>query len=92
MAIRDLMINLRARPDEKELIDAAAHAAGKSRTEFMLEAAKEKAQGVLLDRTFFPLANEQASGEFMATLSSGSNRNENARFRNLQFIPAPWES
>ena len=36
-------------------IDQAAHLAGKSRTDFMLEAACEKAQRVLLDRTVFAL-------------------------------------
>ena len=36
-------------------IDQAAHLAGKSRTDFMLEAACEKAQRLLLDRTVFAL-------------------------------------
>ena len=41
--------------DPGELIDRAAQSQGKSRTDFMLEAACEKAQQVLLDQTTFQL-------------------------------------
>ncbi len=54
-ASRTLIINLRAPAAKRELIDQAARAQGKSRTEFMLDAASEKAQQVLLDRTVFVL-------------------------------------
>lgn len=52
---RDTAINLRARATDRELIDRAAQAQGKSRSEFMLEAAREKARLVLVDQTFFQL-------------------------------------
>jgi uncharacterized protein (DUF1778 family) len=52
---RETIINLRARAAQRALIDQAAEVQGKSRTEFMLEAACEKAQQVLLDRTVFAL-------------------------------------
>jgi len=52
---RDEAINLRARATDRALIDRAAQAQGKSRSEFMLEAAREKAQRVLVDQTFFQL-------------------------------------
>ena len=54
-ASRPSVINLRAPAAKRELIDQAARAQGKSRTEFMLDAASEKAQQVLLDRTVFVL-------------------------------------
>lgn len=54
-ANRETTINLRAPGAQRALIDQAAHLAGKSRTDFMLEAACEKAQRVLLDRTVFAL-------------------------------------
>lgn len=47
--MRDAIINLRARPEERDLIDRAAKLLGKSRSHFMLEAACDKAQSVLLD-------------------------------------------
>ncbi|HLB13321.1 MAG TPA: DUF1778 domain-containing protein [Burkholderiales bacterium] len=52
---RDTAINLRARAADRDLIDRAAHAQGKTRSEFMLEAARERAQQVLVDQTFFQL-------------------------------------
>lgn len=52
---RDTVINLRADQRRRDLIDRAASVAGKSRTEFVLEAASEKAEQVLLDRTVFAL-------------------------------------
>ena len=38
------VINLRTPASQRELIDRAAQLQGKSRTEFMLEASREKAQ------------------------------------------------
>lgn len=55
VATRETVINLRASAAQRALIDKAAQAQGKSRTDFMLEAASERAQQVLLDRTVFTL-------------------------------------
>lgn len=53
--MRDAAINLRARPEQRDLIDQAASLLGKNRSDFMLEAACDKAQLVLLDQVFFSL-------------------------------------
>jgi uncharacterized protein (DUF1778 family) len=53
--MRDAAINLRARPDQRDIIDQAARLLGKNRSDFMLEAACDKAQSVLLDQVFFRL-------------------------------------
>lgn len=37
--MRDAAINLRARPDQRDLIDQAAAVLGKTRSDFMLETA-----------------------------------------------------
>ena len=50
--MRDAAINLRAHPEQRALIDSAAEVVGKSRSDFMLEAACERAQGVLLDEWY----------------------------------------
>ena len=49
------MINLRAEAGKRALIDRAAEAVGKNRSEFMLDAACREATAVLLDRRFFHL-------------------------------------
>ena len=53
--MRNAAINLRAHTAQRELIDQAASLLGKNRSDFMLEAACEKAQGVMLDQVFFQL-------------------------------------
>ena len=53
--MRDAAINLRALPEQRDLIDQAASLLGKNRSDFMLEAACERAQAVLLDQVFFSL-------------------------------------
>jgi uncharacterized protein (DUF1778 family) len=53
--MRDAAINLRALPQQRDLIDQAANLMGKNRSDFMLEAACDKAQAVVLDQVFFSL-------------------------------------
>jgi uncharacterized protein (DUF1778 family) len=48
-------INLRIDADTRQLIDDAATALGKTRTEFMVEIARQQAIDVLLDRRLFSL-------------------------------------
>lgn len=57
--MRDAAINLRALPEQRELIDQAASALSKTRSDFMLEAACERAQSVLLNEVFFPNGRRQ---------------------------------
>lgn len=56
--MRNAAINLRVRAEQRDLIDSAARTLGKNRSDFMLEAACEKAQGVMLDQVFFSLDNK----------------------------------
>lgn len=53
--MKEAAINLRALPEQRDLIDQAARLLGKNRSDFMLEVACERAQAVLLDQTFFRL-------------------------------------
>ena len=48
--MRNTAINLRALPEQRDLIDQAAGLLGKTRSDFMLESACERAQTVLLDQ------------------------------------------
>jgi len=57
--MRAAAINLRALPEQRDLIDQAAKLLGKNRSDFMLEVACERAQAVLLDQTFFGLDAER---------------------------------
>jgi uncharacterized protein (DUF1778 family) len=52
-------INLRIEPQTRQLIDDAAAALGKTRTEFMIDSARAQAIDVLLDQRLFVLDAER---------------------------------
>ena len=52
-ATTTVSINIRARSRQRDLIDQAAERLGRNRSDFMLEAACQKAEDVLLDQAFF---------------------------------------
>lgn len=62
-------INLRIEGRTRELIDAAASALGKTRTEFMVETARKAAVDVLLDECLFAL-DDSRYDDFVAVLDS----------------------
>ena len=74
-ASRPSVINLRAPAAKRALIDQAAQAQGQSRTEFMLDAASEKAQQVLLDRTLFVL-DAKRHRQFVQALDAPLKNNQ----------------
>lgn len=67
--MRDAVINLRALPQQLDLIDRAAQLLCKSRSDFVLEAACEKARSVVLDQVFFSL-DEDRLKQFTAMLDA----------------------
>jgi uncharacterized protein (DUF1778 family) len=85
---RGAVINLRLQASARNLIDRAAAAAGKSRTEFMVEAARREAEMVLLDRCFFGL-DEKPFTAFAAALDQQPA--DNPRLRRLLRTAALWE-
>src|SRR6266404_7134297 len=85
---RDVTINLRANRRQRALIDRAAEALGKNRSDFMLEAACREAGAVLADRRFF-LLDERTYRRFTAALDKPPA--ENPRLRRLLASRAPWE-
>ena len=81
-------LNIRIKPEERSLIDRAAQATGKSRTDFMLEASRRAAEDALLDRTLF-LASPSAYAKFLKQLESPAK--PSSRLRKTLLTPAPWE-
>ncbi|MCE1185210.1 DUF1778 domain-containing protein [Zoogloea sp.] len=80
-------LNLRIPPEERNLIDRAAEAAGKTRTDFILSAARRAAEDTLLDRAILSVSPE-AYAEFLARLDAPAQSNE--RLRKTMQTPAPW--
>ncbi|AAM42375.1 DUF1778 domain-containing protein [Xanthomonas campestris] len=81
-------LNLRIKPEERSLIDRAAKARGKNRTDFMLDAARSAAEEALLDQTLIT-ASPDAYAAFLARLDMPPQ--PNARLRKTMQTPAPWE-
>lgn len=87
--MRDAAINLRARPDQRDLIDHAASLLGKNRSDFMLEAACERAQAVMLDQVFFSLDDERYN-RFVAILDAPASPSPG--LERLMAVKAPWST
>jgi len=85
---RGKTINLRASRKQKVMIDRAAEVLGRSRSEFMLEAACREAETVLLDCRYFWLSPE-AFKRFTAMLDKPPA--SNPKLRHLIRFRAPWE-
>ena len=87
--MRAAAINLRALPEQRDLIDQAASLLGKNRSDFMLEAACERAQAVLLDQVFFGLDAEKFQ-QFTSLLDAPTAANPG--LERLMAVKAPWAS
>ena len=87
--MRDAAINLRALPEQRDLIDQAASLLGKNRSDFMLEAACERAQAVVLDQVFFGLDADKFR-QFTALLDAPPG--PNPRLERLMAVKAPWNT
>ncbi len=85
---RDETINLRASREQKALIDQAAQALGRSRSDFMLDTVCREAEAVLLDRRYFVLS-EKAFKRFTAMLDKPPK--DNSRLRRLLKTKPPWK-
>lgn len=80
-------LNLRIPAAERWLIDRAAQSSGKTRTDFILGAARRAAEEQLLDRTVF-VVSPATYTEFVATLDAPPEPNE--RLRRTMQTPPPW--
>jgi uncharacterized protein (DUF1778 family) len=82
-------LNIRIRPEERSLIDRAAKARGKNRTDFILDAARLAAEEALLDQALITVSPE-AYAEFLTRLDMPPNPNERLR-KTIQTL-APWDN
>jgi uncharacterized protein (DUF1778 family) len=88
-AARTTTINLRVSQITRQLIDSAAAVVGKSRTEFMLESARQQAIDVLLDQRLFVLGASQHDA-FIKALDDPPL--PNAELKKLLSSQSPWET
>lgn len=85
--MRDAAINLRVKPEQRDLIDRAANLLGKNRSDFMLEAACTKAKDVVIDQVFFNLDADRFK-QFNKSLDAPAGHNTG--LVRLLKVPSPW--
>jgi uncharacterized protein (DUF1778 family) len=79
---------LRASKKQKALIDSAARALGRTRSDFMLDTVCREAESILLDRVYFVLS-DTAFRRFSAMLDKPPKNN--AKLRRMLETKGPWE-
>lgn len=88
MKTRTASINIRAKQEQRDLIDKAASAVHKNRSDFMVEAACREAENVLLDQRLFHL-DDKVFAAFQTALDAPVAGNP--ALRELLASKAPWE-
>jgi uncharacterized protein (DUF1778 family) len=82
------LVNLRMAPEDRAIIDRAAKAAGKTRTEFMLDAARRAAHETLLDASLV-VVDAKAFDQFRKLFDAPVRANP--KLRKLMNLKAPWD-
>lgn len=80
-------VNLRVREDTRTLIDRAAQSQGKSRSEFMIDAARRAAEEALLDQTLVRV-DPDTYAHFLNVLDKPPG---GAGYQRLMKAAKPWK-
>ncbi|MGO4835426.1 DUF1778 domain-containing protein [Rhizobiaceae sp. 2RAB30] len=81
-------VHLRIREDVRKVIDRAASIRGKSRTDFMIDAAYRAAEDALLDQTLVRV-DEDSYRHYLSILDQPPG---GEGFERLMSAPRPWRS
>jgi len=85
---RNETISLRASAEQRSLIDRAASLLGKTRTEFMLDCARNAAENTLLDQRLF-LLDDAPYADFTVCLNEPVEPTEALKM--ILSTPSPWK-
>lgn len=88
MKPKDVPINLKARPEQRDLIDRAAQLLSKTRTEFILDVMCREAENILLDQRLFISSDEQYD-DFVKMLEAPLS--ENIGYQRLMDKKPAWK-
>lgn len=86
---KSVPLNIRVKPEVRNLIDRAAELLGKNRTDFMLEASQRAAEEALLNRLVFTVEPDVYTA-FLARLDAPPQPND--RLRRTMTAKAPWDA
>ena len=88
-AIAEVNIHLRARAQDKSLIDQAAELVGANRSQFMLASALKEARNVLLDQTTL-YADAKTFRKVLDWMDAPATVDETVGMKRLLASKAPW--
>lgn len=80
-------LNVRIKPDDRELIQRAAQTSGKTITAFLMDAVRQMALDTLLDQRLFRVTPEVYEA-FLCRLDAPSSSNK--KLERLAHTPLPW--
>jgi len=83
-----MTLNFRVNTADRNLIDRAARLVGKSRTDFIVESARQAAQDALLDEALFKVS-PKLYRRFVAQLDAPPAPNK--KLRRMMTVKAPWD-
>jgi uncharacterized protein (DUF1778 family) len=89
-ATADINIHLRARAEDKNLIDQAAELVGSNRSQFMMASALKEAKNVLLDQTTV-FANARQFQKILAWMDDEASADEAAGMQRLLTAKTLWQ-
>ncbi|MFZ3045005.1 MAG: DUF1778 domain-containing protein [Desulfatirhabdiaceae bacterium] len=81
-------LNIRIKPEDRNLIDCAARIRGKNRTDFILDAVRLAAEETLYSQSII-LVGSETFAEFLSQLEKKPSPNKQL-CKTMQ-TPAPWE-
>jgi uncharacterized protein (DUF1778 family) len=87
----EINIHLRARAQDRTLIDQAAELVGANRSQFMLTSALKEAKNVLLDQSTLH-ADAETFQKIMDWMDMPAASSESAGMKRLAQAKTPWQS
>ena len=87
--IAEVNIHLRARAQDRMLIDQAAELLGSNRSQFMMASAIKEAKNVLLDQTTF-YVDSKTFQKVLDWLDAPATPEQEAGMKRLRASKAPW--
>ena len=88
--LADINIHLRARPQDREIIDQAAELVGSNRSQFMLASALKEAKNVLLDQSTIYMDAKNFK-KVMDWMDKPATKTEAAGMKRLLQAKTPWQ-
>ena len=89
--IAEVNIHLRARTQDRNLIDQAAELVGANRSQFMLASALKEAKNILLDQSTL-YTDAKTFQKIMAWMDVTATPAETAGMKRILQAKAPWQS